>query len=65
MYLVDKILYEMEENQLCSRKQYGSCKSKVHYNRRDLSELNTIIQIEWFIDKTLREIKLKEKQKNN
>lgn len=55
----------MEENQLCSSKQYGSCKSKGHYKRRDVSELNTTMQIEWFIDKTLREIQLQEKQKNN
>lgn len=34
----------MEERQLSSSKQYGSCKSKGDYNRRDIGQLNITIQ---------------------
>lgn len=46
----------MEENQFSFSVQNDNYKDKGHYNRKDVSELNIIIQIEWSKDKTLSEV---------
>lgn len=47
----------MEENQLSATKQYDSYKGKDHYNKREINELNIIVQAKWFIiDRTLRSL---------
>lgn len=65
IYLVDKRLFEMEENQFSSSKQYDSYKGKGHYSRRDNDDLNLNVQTIWFKHKTLRKIWFQERQKNN
>lgn len=55
----------MEENQLSSSKQYDSCcKGKDHYNKREINELNIIVQTKWFIiDRTLRSLASRKEEK--
>ena len=49
----------MEENQLSASKQYDSYKGKDHYNKREINELNIIVQAKWFIiDRILRSLLL-------
>lgn len=61
---MDKILFEMEENQLSSSKQYDSYKGKDHYNKREINELNIIVQTKWFIiDRTLRSLASRKEEK--
>lgn len=54
----------MEENQLSSSKQYDSYKGKDRYNKREINELNIIVQTKWFIiDRTLRSLASRKEEK--
>jgi len=53
-----------KKTNLVQANKYDSYKGKDHYNKREINELNIIVQTKWFIiDRTLRSLASRKEEK--